>query len=97
MRFVHAEEGSLAEATMQPQSPDEPEAKSKATLQQHLASLTARERMVLTLLCQGKSNKQIGRELAIVETTAKVHVCRIMKKLRVHNRTQVFAAVGHLL
>lgn len=50
--------------------------------------LTERERHVLELLQQGKSNKAIGRELQIEEGTVKVHVRRIMKKLHADNRTQ---------
>jgi DNA-binding NarL/FixJ family response regulator len=46
------------------------------------------EQRVLELLREGKPNKVIGRELGIEETTVKVHVRRIMKKLNAANRTQ---------
>jgi DNA-binding NarL/FixJ family response regulator len=55
-------------------------------------SLTSRERDVLKFLREGRQNKVIAFELGISESTVKVHVCNIMKKLRVSNRTQV--AVG---
>lgn len=51
-------------------------------------ALTPSERRVLELLREGKPNKVIARELDIEETTVKVHVRRIMKKLNAANRTQ---------
>ena len=50
--------------------------------------LTPSEQRVLDLLSKGKPNKAIARELDIEETTVKVHVRRIMKKLHAANRTQ---------
>jgi DNA-binding NarL/FixJ family response regulator len=50
--------------------------------------LTPSEQRVLDLLSEGKPNKAIARELDIQETTVKVHVRRIMKKLHAANRTQ---------
>jgi DNA-binding NarL/FixJ family response regulator len=54
-----------------------------------LNALTPRELAVLERLHQGKSNKQIARELDMREATVKVHVRHIMRKLGVVNRTQV--------
>jgi DNA-binding NarL/FixJ family response regulator len=50
--------------------------------------LTPSEQSVLELLKTGQSNKVIARELDIEETTVKVHVRRIMRKLNAANRTQ---------
>jgi DNA-binding NarL/FixJ family response regulator len=50
--------------------------------------LTPSEQRVLELLKKGQPNKVIARELEIEETTVKVHVRRIMKKLNAANRTQ---------
>jgi DNA-binding NarL/FixJ family response regulator len=50
--------------------------------------LTAREAEVLRLLRQGKPNKIIAFDLAIAESTVKVHIRSIMKKLNATNRTQ---------
>jgi DNA-binding NarL/FixJ family response regulator len=50
--------------------------------------LTPSEQRVLELLKKGQPNKVIARELDIEETTVKVHVRRIMKKLNAANRTQ---------
>ena len=53
-----------------------------------MRGLTPSEQRVLELLKKGQSNKLIARELDIEETTVKVHVRRIMKKLNAANRTQ---------
>ena len=50
--------------------------------------LTARQRQVLEKLGQGKSNKQIARELDLSENTVKIHVTGILRALGVDNRTQ---------
>ena len=50
-------------------------------------ALSDRERMVLTLLCDGMTNKEIAEELCIAETTARGHVQSIMRKLNVKDRT----------
>jgi DNA-binding NarL/FixJ family response regulator len=50
---------------------------------------TTREQDALSLIRQGKSNKQIAYELKLSESTVKVHVRNIMAKLKAHNRTQV--------
>lgn len=51
-------------------------------------SLTARQRAVLAQLQQGKANKIIAHELGMSESTAKVHIRNIMRKLGATNRTQ---------
>ena len=50
--------------------------------------LTGREREVLHLLARGLSNRAIGKQLYISETTAKFHVCNIMRKLQVTRRAE---------
>jgi DNA-binding NarL/FixJ family response regulator len=50
--------------------------------------LTARERQVLERLQLGASNKLIARQLNLRESTVKVHIRRIMRKLGAVNRTQ---------
>lgn len=56
-----------------------------------LAALSSREREILRGIAQGASNKEIGRELGIAETTVKVHVQNVLRKL--HVSTRVHAAV----
>ncbi|WP_075219528.1 response regulator [Acuticoccus yangtzensis] len=52
------------------------------------ARLTPREREVLQGLAQGKSNKEIARDLALQEVTIKLHVKTLCRKLEARNRTQ---------
>lgn len=56
-----------------------------------LAALSPRERDILRAIAQGASNKEIGRELGIAETTVKIHVQHVLRKLAVS--TRVHAAV----
>jgi two-component system nitrate/nitrite response regulator NarL len=58
-----------------------------------LAQLSAREREILALIARGDSNKLIARELDIAETTVKIHVQHILRKLNLTSRVQaaVFA------
>jgi DNA-binding CsgD family transcriptional regulator len=53
--------------------------------------LTAREREILLLLRDGKSNAEIGATLAISPLTVKNHVQKVLRKLGVRNRTQAVA------
>lgn len=53
-----------------------------------LYSLTPQQARIFELICEGKLNKQIAFDLAIAETTVKVHVTAIMRKLGVQSRTQ---------
>ena len=59
--------------------------------------LTARQREVLALMMQGKSNKAICRSLDAAEPTVKNHVTAILKALKVANRTEAVIAAGVLL
>jgi DNA-binding NarL/FixJ family response regulator len=58
--------------------------------------LTHRERAVLHQLRNGNSNKRIATSLKMQESTVKVHVRNIFKKLHVANRTQA-ASIGNRL
>lgn len=60
-------------------------------------ALTPRQRDVLAMLRQGKSNKEIARDLDLAEITVKLHVTAILRALGVENRTQaaiVAAKIG---
>ncbi len=58
--------------------------------------MTPRQREVLTLLLDGKSNKMIARDLAISVETVKDHVAAVLRTLGVNSRTQAVLAVGRL-
>ena len=51
-------------------------------------NLTLKEKKVLSLLADGNSNIQIAKKLDISVNTTKVHVCNILQKLAVDDRTQ---------
>jgi two-component system, NarL family, nitrate/nitrite response regulator NarL len=53
-----------------------------------LAGLSAREREILNLIARGDSNKLIARELDIAESTVKIHVQHILRKLNLSTRLQ---------
>ena len=57
-------------------------------------ALTGREIDVLKLLARGRSNKEIGTDLFISETTVKTHVRSIFTKLNVMSRTEAIAAAN---
>ena len=58
--------------------------------------LTDRQREVLALMIQGKSNKLICRELGLAEATVKIHVTAILRALKVTSRAQAIVAVNQL-
>jgi DNA-binding CsgD family transcriptional regulator len=53
--------------------------------------LTDREREVLALLVEGRTNRQIAQRLYISEKTVSVHVSNILAKLGVHSRNEAAA------
>jgi DNA-binding NarL/FixJ family response regulator len=61
---------------------------SRAMFRHQHADLTQREYEVLKLIVDGKSNNEIAQELTISSHTAKAHVCNIIQKLLVDDRTQ---------
>jgi two-component system, NarL family, nitrate/nitrite response regulator NarL len=50
--------------------------------------LSSRQQLILHYLTEGDSNKTIARKIQIAEATVKVHLKTILRKIRVHNRTQ---------
>jgi two-component system nitrate/nitrite response regulator NarL len=68
------------------------------TEQRSQASLTERETAILKCLAAGKSNKLIARELDIMESTVKVHVRNLLKKLKFRSRVEaaVWAVANQL-
>lgn len=59
--------------------------------------LTPRQMAVLHCLRQGKANKEIAKELNLRESTVKVHLAHIMRRLNARNRTQVALLANGLL
>jgi len=68
-------------------------AASEASLAERPFLLTARERQVLSLMVDGRSNKEIARRLRVSEHGAKRHVSFVLAKLNCPNRTAAVALV----
>lgn len=60
-----------------------------APLEREHDRLTPREREAMVFLARGQSNKEIARELNVAESTVKIHVQNILKKLNLNSRVQI--------
>ena len=67
------------------------------TVQKTNGMFTTRQAAVIEALKRGKANKIIAYELEMRESTVKVHVRNIMKKLHATNRTEVAYLANRLL
>jgi DNA-binding CsgD family transcriptional regulator len=56
-----------------------------------MSTLTPREREILGLVAQGRTNAEIGRQLFISAKTVSVHVSNVMAKLGASGRTEAVA------
>lgn len=81
----------LNAATQEPQISNEKTKTNEKTPKnknKNETSLTTREKEVLKLISEGCSNSEISKKLDMSVNTAKVHVCNILQKLSVNDRTQ---------
>ncbi|MGW4697540.1 response regulator [Kitasatospora cineracea] len=60
-----------------------------------LAQLTPREREILALIGEGRTNREIGHELYLSEKTVKNHISRMLGKLGVERRLQAAVLAAH--
>jgi len=61
-----------------------------------IEQLSPRERDILRGIARGASNKEIARDLGIAETTVKIHVQHVLRKLGFSSRVQAaVAATAH--
>ena len=67
-----------------------------ASIRERFASLTPREREVLTLLVSGHLNKQIAATLGIVEQTVKFHRARIMERMEARTVAELMHIAARL-
>jgi DNA-binding NarL/FixJ family response regulator len=65
----------------------------QGTLENLQTALTVRERQIIHLVCEGLSNKEVGRQLHVSGGTIAVHLHHIYQKLAIQNRTAL-AALG---
>ncbi len=59
--------------------------------QEPVAALTAREREIVALVAEGRSNRDVARHLVLSERTVETHVRNALMKLELANRTQLAA------
>jgi FixJ family two-component response regulator len=89
--LLHAIEGALerSRAAMTDQA-------SLRSLRNRAASLSPREREVMTLVVRGQLNKQIGGALGISEITVKAHRGRVMRKMRARSLPELVNIAARL-
>jgi two-component system nitrate/nitrite response regulator NarL len=63
--------------------------KSNNEVQTQISNLSPRELEIVCLIAKGCSNKEIARSLGIAETTVKIHVQHVLRKLNLSSRVQV--------
>ena len=71
------------------------EAETRA-LRQRYASLTSRERQVMTLVVSGLLNKQVGNDLGISEITVKAHRGSVMRKMEADSLADLVTMAARL-
>ena len=90
--LLRASPGQASAAAVAPAEAQAPApARARVAGNDPIHSLSPREGEILRLIAHGASNKLIARELDIAETTVKIHVQHILRKLELSNR--VHAAV----
>jgi DNA-binding NarL/FixJ family response regulator len=83
---------------VRPPSSDAPEAGYAARDgRARIEELTPRQRDVLHHILQGRSNKEIARELEIAEGTVKIHLAALFGHFSAHNRTELATRAHGLL
>jgi two-component system, NarL family, nitrate/nitrite response regulator NarL len=82
-KLVNAFRAVSEPASPSAQAPDDP-----------IAALSPRELEILRFIARGASNKVIARELDIAETTVKIHVQHILRKLNLSSRVQAAVAMA---
>ncbi|MCK5867422.1 MAG: response regulator transcription factor [Mycoplasmataceae bacterium] len=81
----------LMDAVREPTLEQKPEEPVKTAIK-----LTPRESQIIGMLSQGESNKSIARTLGLAESTVKIHVQGILRKLNITSRVQAAVyAVEH--
>jgi two-component system nitrate/nitrite response regulator NarL len=78
------EGNDFPEQEIQPETP----VRMARAINNSARNLSPREKSILKLVMGGESNKQIARTLEITESTVKVHIKTILRKIDVRNRTQ---------
>lgn len=89
IRLVYRGYSQMAPGLMEKMLDDMVDSKSDKTEQPELEKLTPREVEVVKLIGTGCTNREIAKELCIVEGTVKGHVTNILNRLNLSNRAQI--------
>ncbi len=93
-RFLAPRPPTTATSPLPPVTPSSPPVTPRNSVP--TARLTPRERDIVRGLIRGHSNKEIARELGVTESTVKIHVQSVLKKLHLSSRVQIAVyAVEH--
>jgi DNA-binding CsgD family transcriptional regulator len=68
--------------------------KNFSDIAEPFSELSHREQQVVSLVCEGLSNKEIGRRLGVTEGTIKVHLNSIYEQLGVRSRIELMVALS---
>ncbi|RPH27817.1 DNA-binding response regulator [Buttiauxella warmboldiae] len=68
----------------------------QADLREKLATLSAREQQVMTLIMQGKSNKEMARELSLSPRTVEAHRASLFARLEINSLAKLIKIYGGL-
>lgn len=90
MRTVH-NGGSLLDPAVTRQVFERLRRPAAETPADPLAELTAQEQHILSLMAEGKTNREIGREVFLSDKTVKHYVSSILQKLEVARRSEAAA------
>lgn len=80
-----------------PAAPSVSVAARRLATDERLAGLTRRQRQVLALLAEGKSNIEIARDLGVSDKTVRFYISAILKTLGVRNRTQAALVAARIM
>lgn len=83
IEVLRTDTGEEPEAVPAPSDPP-----ADPTFREPLSSLTAREREILVLVSQGKSNRRVASSLGISEKTVRNHLSAVFSKVGASDRTQ---------
>ena len=93
LRAIRAGENWISSSLLQRISDPDPNISGRV----YLHGLTAREREILELVCEGLTNKEIGNRLGVSEGTVKIHLHNMYRKTAVSNRTSLMALQSSVL
>jgi RNA polymerase sigma factor (sigma-70 family) len=69
--------------------------KTLSDIAEPFSELSARQQEIITLVCDGLSNKEIAKSLGVTEGTVKIHLHSIYEQLGVRSRIELMIALAN--